>query len=421
MAVNETAIVAQLGARMHYAVPRIFAEAGRLERFFTDICAVKGWPKLLRLIPSGLRSTGVRRLLERVPFGVPPNRIAAFNGFGREYARRRMLAATPTEQTAAHLWAGREFARRVIREGLGRATLVYCFNSAGLEILHKAKEEGQRAVTEQTIAPKTIERDLMEQERERFPGWEPFAGPDGLADEFAQREQAEWQSADLIVCGSEFVRDGIAHCGGPLEKCVVVPYGVEAPEARRSKSGLRARRAKDGNPSPRPLRVLTVGAVGLRKGTPYVLEAAQQLQGRAQFRMVGSLGVTREAESRLREHVELAGSVPRSEVAAHFEWADVFLLPSLCEGSATATYEALAWGLPVVCTPNTGSVVRDGLDGFLVPARDVDGIVDRLIRLGGQPDLLQSMSRQALERSTDYTPGAYGGRLLAALTPEPCC
>src|SRR5208283_380502 len=111
-----------------------------------------------------------------------------------------------------------------------------------------------------------------------------------------------------------------------------------------------------------PLRVLTVGTVGLRKGSPYVLEAAKQLTGKAVFRMVGGIGVTREAETQLREHLELTGAVSRNEIAKHFEWADVFLLPSICEGSATVTYEALAHGLPVICTPNTGSVVRDGME-----------------------------------------------------------
>ena len=51
--------------------------------------------------------------------------------------------------------------------------------------------------------------------------------------------------------------------------------------------------------------------------------------------------------------------------------ADVFVFPSLFEGSAVVTYEALACGLPSIVTPNAGSVVRDGVDGFHVPAGDV--------------------------------------------------
>ena len=78
---------------MHYAVPRILQETGQLERLYTDICATRGWPRLLNLIPNSLRPTTVSRLLSRVPRGVPDRRIAAFNDFGYEYAKRRNSSA----------------------------------------------------------------------------------------------------------------------------------------------------------------------------------------------------------------------------------------------------------------------------------------------------------------------------------------
>jgi glycosyltransferase involved in cell wall biosynthesis len=132
--------------------------------------------------------------------------------------------------------------------------------------------------------------------------------------------------------------------------------------------------------------------------------------------MVGTLAVTLQTQAQLREHLELIGRVPRNEVRQHFEWADVFLLPSVCEGSATVSYEALAYGLPVICTPNTGSVVRDGVDGFIIPMRDVDAIQDRLERLASDIDLRVYMSAKARERAEEFTLAAYGRRLVSALS-----
>ena len=66
---------------MHYAVPRILQESGQLERFYTDICATHGWPRLLNLIPSSARPAKVNRLLSRVPGGVHP-RAAAHGAVG---------------------------------------------------------------------------------------------------------------------------------------------------------------------------------------------------------------------------------------------------------------------------------------------------------------------------------------------------
>jgi len=144
-----------------------------------------------------------------------------------------------------------------------------------------------------------------------------------------------------------------------------------------------------------------------------VLEAAKQLKGKAVFRMVGGIGVTHEAEAQLREYLELIGAVSRNEIAKHFEWADVFLLPSICEGSATVIYEALAYGLPVICTSNTGSVVQDGLEGFIVPVRDA--IVGRIERLAKDRELRAQMAADARARAAKFTVAAYGQRLLAAL------
>ena len=94
---------------------------------------------------------------------------------------------------------------------------------------------------------------------------------------------------------------------------------------------------------------------------------------------------------------------------------DVFLLPSICEGSATVIYEALAAGLPVICTPNAGSVVRDGVDGFIVPIRDPDAIMEKLEQLATNAQLLAQMSENARRRAGEYSIDAYGERLKEVL------
>jgi glycosyltransferase involved in cell wall biosynthesis len=182
-----------------------------------------------------------------------------------------------------------------------------------------------------------------------------------------------------------------------------VPYGVDV------RFGIPERPSREGL-----LRVLTVGAVGLQKGAPDVLTAARQTKEVATFRMVGQVRVAPSAERDLRSHLELRGAVPRSDIGEHFAWADVFLLPSICEGSATVTYEALASGLPVICTRNTGSVVRDGVDGFIVPIRSPEAIAKRLEQLASDRQLLRQLSLNARQRSAEFTLERYGERLLGA-------
>jgi len=400
-------LVAQLGARMHYAVPRILADADLLEHLFTDICATKGWPSLLRHLPARILPAAIGRLTERIPHGVPVNRVSAFTQFGWAYAIRRSRAKSATEATAVNLWAGKRFCELICNKGFRAASGIYTFNSAGLEVMRAARSSGLRCVMEQTIAPRRIERNLLDEERKRLPRWE-LESNDALSDEFISREEAEWDAADIILCGSEFVREGIVQIGGPAERCRVVPYGVDVHFPQRSFT------ARAG-----PMRVLTVGQVGLRKGSPYVLEAAKALKKEAVFRMVGSIGVSPEAEAELRENIELTGPVPRSEILRHYTWADVFLLPSICEGSATVTYEALAAGLPVICTPNAGSLVSDGADGFVVPIRDAGAVSQALSYFIAQPLRIGIFGAHAVARARELSIAGYSERLLGALSTSP--
>jgi glycosyltransferase involved in cell wall biosynthesis len=113
--------------------------------------------------------------------------------------------------------------------------------------------------------------------------------------------------------------------------------------------------------------------------------------------------------------VKVEGPVSAGEIASLYRWADVLVLPTLCEGSATVCYEALAAGVPVITTPNAGSIVRDGIDGFIVPIRRADLLAEKLEMLARDRELLQSLSRNAAKRALDYTLARYGERLLGVL------
>jgi hypothetical protein len=401
-----TVCVAQLGARMHYAVPRILYAAGMLESFYTDFIAVRPWPALLGALEavSGANGT-LGRMHARVPDGIPPTKVTHWPAFAIEYYVRQRRAATPAELRAVYLWAGTEFCQRIIRHGLGRASGVYTYNSAGLELLEHARRQGLFRVMEQTIAPCAVEDRLLAEEQRAWPGCGIPSQADAHRAALAARERAEWECADLIVCGSEFVRRGIAECGGPAARCAVVPYGADAPRVSE-----RQQPRQEGR-----LHVLLAGGVGLRKGAPYALAAARALQGVAEFRWAGPVALLPAAASTLSAHIDLRGAVSRTAMPAEYAWADVFLLPTICEGSATVCYEALAARLPVITTPNAGSVIRDGVDGFIVPIRNSEAIVERLTLLAHDQDLRRWMSNNARARAREFSVEKYGERLIATI------
>ncbi|MGE0433214.1 MAG: glycosyltransferase family 4 protein [Planctomycetota bacterium] len=401
--------VGQIGARRHYLVPRAMHEAGMLERFYTDLCSSVGWLRWLHLVPPALRSDGLRRLLGRMPAGVPRGRIVAFNRFGFAYARQRRDARSAAQTAEAHLRAGQRFCELLLAHDAGRADAVYGFNKASLEMLRAFRSSGRRTVLDQTSTPRTIEHALLAAQAELHPEWHAPLDDADQPDALAQRESAEWDEADVIICGSTFVRDGIVACGGPSDRCRVVPAGLDL---RGAFDGSGRKRPPDDC----PLRVLTVGNVSLHKGSATVLEVARAFdRQRVQFRMVGSVSAPDAVRPALHTALELSGAVPRSDMPGVYAAADVFLLPSLAEGSSLAVYEAMAAGLPVICTANTGSIVRDGVDGYIVGVGDAAGIIARLDSLARDRDLLVTLSQSARTRVADYSLEHYRQRLTAAI------
>jgi glycosyltransferase involved in cell wall biosynthesis len=115
------------------------------------------------------------------------------------------------------------------------------------------------------------------------------------------------------------------------------------------------------------------------------------------------------------EGIEHVGRVAHSEMPARMAEADVFVFPSLFEGSAVVTYEALACGLPSVATAASGTVARDGVEGFLIPSRDVDSLALRMERLGLDPALRARMSLAARRRAEEFDWPRYHASIRAEL------
>ncbi len=405
-------LVAQIGARMHYAVPRIFEQAGVLGALHTDVVATKGWPALFaKVIPGSRKIAGIRRLLGRIPRGVPSRKILTENMLGVQFALRNQYCSTATQSTAVHLATTREFGRRVVRSGMAGYDSVYVFSSDGVEILEEAKRLGQWRIVEQVIAPMDIVHDVFVREHERFPDWVGDDIIDHHWEEIRDREFREWELADVVVCGSKFVQDMIAKVGGPIEKTIVVNYGVDSP--------IHPPRCVPQRGSERT-RVLFVGEVGFRKGAHYLIEAARHVEQEFEFRLCGGIALPDIITENLPANVTLKGIVPRAEINEQYAWADIFCLPSLVEGSATVTYEAMAAGLPIVTTPQSGSIVREGTDGFLISPGDPEAIVDALnrCRQGDLPAQREPL-RDRVGGPPSFTLDAYRERLLRLVQGTP--
>jgi glycosyltransferase involved in cell wall biosynthesis len=158
--------------------------------------------------------------------------------------------------------------------------------------------------------------------------------------------------------------------------------------------------------------MLFVGSLSQRKGIKYLLEAVRRLNlPNSELLLVGKMVANPDALKPYAGLFRHVPHVPYHEVHTLYQDADIFVYPSLHEGSAFATYEALASGLPVVATAETGSVVRDGEEGFIVQMRDVEGLMARIEQLYRNPALRAEMALKARACAEEFTWAHYRARI----------
>jgi glycosyltransferase involved in cell wall biosynthesis len=390
---------------MHYAVPIVLERSGLLAQLFTDAYAGKESciGRFLRLVPGAMVKGNLKHLAERSA-DLPIDRVTAYNWLGFRYALARR-ESSPSNRSNIYLEYGKRFLNKVSQSRfMELATCVYGFTGTSLELFHVAREEGLYRICEQMSAPIEDLSHLWSSEFDRWSDW-------SIAEEqlswdlsvWRARQFEEWSLSDVVIAPSSYIRDRLIESGVPTGKIVVVPYAVSASEF------VGRVRSYDCS---RPLRVLFVGRVSIPKGIQYLLEALLQLgPSIIQAKLVGSVMVDGDKLFRYKDVVEIVGSVPRGEVKRYYHWADVFVFPSLCEGSAVVTYEARSCGLPIVVTHNAGAWVREGIDGLTVPIRDTKAIVEALVTFLEEPALVEYMSKNALESASDFTWDAYQRRL----------
>lgn len=294
--------------------------------------------------------------------------------------------------------------RRVARRLDTGQDVVLAESMVALETLKAAKRLGSVAVLDRTNTHVKHQVGLLAEEYERLG---IVRGP-WLSDEAVERGLAEYEEADFICVLSSFARDTFVAHGIPPEKLLVVPSGVSLADFK-----------------PRPkaddvFRIVFVGHLSIKKGSHWLLEACSKLGlPAAELWLVGSVDYEmRPFLQRYRGSYVLRGFVRHSQLPRELARCSVYVQPSLEEGLPKAVLEAMASGLPVIASQNAGvsDVLRDGVDGFIVPTRDTEALQDRITRLYHDPVLRRSMGASAAARVAEgFSWDAYTQRMVDAL------
>ena len=222
------------------------------------------------------------------------------------------------------------------------------------------------------------------------------------------RMNRELERADVILCPSIFVRESMVNNGIALQKCFVNPFGVDT-EIFKPRT----------EPPAKP-KFVTVGTICVRKGHQYLFRAFERVKQQlpdAELVCVGDIKTDfRKELPKWRGKFTHIPSLHHAELAKLLAGCTAFVMPSQEEGFARVLTEAMAAGLPILASHESGAttLVQDGVEGFIVRGRDPQHIAEAMLRVARDPELCQRMGEAAHSKgAAGNTWQDYGDRLLA--------
>jgi glycosyltransferase involved in cell wall biosynthesis len=287
-------------------------------------------------------------------------------------------------------WYGDLWQRGVLRHWAKSDILHLLLHGTGRALIRRAKSEGSCVIVEAVNQHPEGMMAILSEEHERL-GLKPIRKLPAIHERLIE----ELAAADFLLAPSVIVRDSFVKRGYDHRRTATLAYGVDLHRFRPLSTEGRLPRGK-------PFTVICVAQITPRKGHLYLLQAWKKLGlPNSELLLIG--GVSLEMSPILRRYMGIRHipKVPNSELREYYARSSVFVLPSLEDGFAVVCAEAMACGLPVITTVNTGAadIIADQKDGFIVPIRSPDAIAEHLELLYRDDGLRQEMSAAALAKA----------------------
>lgn len=375
-------ICAQVGSRENYAIPRVLHAGGRLDTLLTDYWSEGG----------SVATTGpAARLAQRFHPELADARIEHL-GFSRiafDLGSRIVRRNLWTTVLKRNDWFQRSMLRRLrsrnqndLRESPG---IFFSYSYAALELARFFRELGWKIILGQ-IDPGVREEQIVAAERKRHPevksNWTP------APDNYWSRWKEECTLVDRIIVNSQWSREALIEAGISNDKIRIVPLAHDQPA-----NPPPANDYPDAFTDERPLRVLFLGQILLRKGAHLIFEAARKLiNSPIEWQFVGPSELSLPADLAESARIKWSGAVSRAETEEMYRSADVFLLPTLSDGFALTQLEAQATRLPILASRFCGAVVENGVNGLLIDPPSTSRIVATVRYCLEHPSELASFS-----------------------------
>lgn len=229
-----------------------------------------------------------------------------------------------------------------------------------------------------------------------------------------KNELKEYNLADYIFVPSEFVKKSFLDRGFNKNKIIKIPYGVDL---KNFKPNIKNKN-KNINQN-KKFTIISTGSISVRKGSIYLLKAFLELNlQNSELIFVGE--VDSELKKILKkfilpENIRFYKHQSQKNLNFFYNKADIFVLFSLEEGLSMVQLQAMASGLPVICTHNTGGeeIVDNGVNGFILPIRNINLLKKKILILYNDRFLLKQMKNNAfIKAQKSFSWNNYGNKVI---------
>ncbi|MGH6987782.1 MAG: glycosyltransferase family 4 protein [Caulobacteraceae bacterium] len=269
-------------------------------------------------------------------------------------------------------------------------TIAYFWPDPPKALVERAKSRGVQAVREMTNCTRAAAKVILDGAYQTL----GIAPDHGISEESCELERRELAAYDAIFASPQ-VAPTLRAVGVAEERILATSYGWSPTRFSVSEPAPRAE----------CFTALFVGTVCVGKGVPWLLEAWRKSGVEGELILAGAVRKEMRpwiAACRDNKSIRLLGYV--ADLGALYRRAHCFVFPSLVEGGPQVAYEAAGCGLPIITTPmGAGAIVKDGVNGIIVPPIDSDALAAAIAKLGASGELREQLGERARSDASRFT------------------
>ncbi|BAZ45233.1 group 1 glycosyl transferase [Chondrocystis sp. NIES-4102] len=273
---------------------------------------------------------------------------------------------------------------------------LYAQSYAASELFKYAKHRGWKTVLGQTD-PGIIEEKLLIKESQIYPQYHNAVSVAPL--DYWQKWREECTLADQIIVNSAWSAQALIQTGVASDKIKIIPLAYQATAKNKDFN----RTYPQNFSQQRPLKVAFVADVILRHGVAAIFEAMELLTNKPiELWMVGKIGIKIPKALKKNPKIKWFNTTHPHKIKQYYQQADVLLFPSLSDNFGINQLQAQEWQLPIISSKHCANVVKDKINGLILPEVSAMAIADALSFCQTHPQQLTAFAQASQQTLIDF-------------------